>query len=222
MNSLRRGLDISTTSIWRLSRRKPWMKSLGLLELKLGDDVLLDGGGRGRGEGDDGCGPERWEIIAQRSVIGAEVMAPGGDAVRLVDGDERGLAFGEHLGKAGDLHALGRDEEELEGPIEVVAAGLAGVFAREAGVDAGDAEACGGELGGLVVHQRDERGDDQRRAAAGDGGELIAEGLAGSGGHDEQDVAAVGGGAADGLLVGAKRGEAEGLVKKGFEVHAAG
>ena len=48
----------------------------------------------------------------------------------LVDGDEGGLAAGEHLGEAGDAHALGCDEEELEGAVEVVAAGLAGCVAR--------------------------------------------------------------------------------------------
>ncbi len=79
-----------------------------------------------------------------------------------------------------------------------------------------------GELGGLVVHEGDEGGDDQGGAAAGDGGELVAEGLSRTGGHDEEDVAAVGGGAADGLLIGAKAGVTEGLVEEGFEVHATG
>ncbi len=57
---------------------------------------------------------------------------------------------------------------------------------------------------------------------AGDGGELVAERFAGAGGHDQQDVAALGGGAADGLLVGAEGSVAEGLVEEGFEGHAAG
>ena len=73
----------------------------------------------------------------------------------------------------------------------------------------------GGELGGLVFHEGDERADDQGGAAAGDGGELVAEGFAGAGGHDEQDVAAVGGGAADGFLVGAEGCEAEGACGAG-------
>ena len=169
-----------------------------------------------------GAGRSDGQVVAERAVVGAEVVAPGGDAVGLVDGDEGGLALGEHLGEAGDAHALGGDEEELEGAVEVVAAGLAGLFAVEPGVDAGDLEAGGGELGGLVVHQGDERADDQGGAAAGDGGKLVAEALAGAGGHDEQDVAAVGGGAADGLLVGAEGGEAEGLLEEGGELHGAG
>ena len=181
------------------------MKRAGSCELELGDDVVLDGGRGGGGEGDDGRGAEGREVVAEGAVVGAKIVAPGGDAVGLVDGDEGGLAACEHLGEAGDAHALGCDEEELEGAVEVVAAGLAGFFAGEAGVDAGDAEAGGGELGGLVVHEGDEWGDDEGGAAAGDGGELVAEGFSGSGGHDEENVAAVGGGAADGLLVGAKR-----------------
>ena len=73
-----------------------------------------------------GRGAEGGEVVAEGAVVGAEVVAPGGDAVGFVDGDEGGLAAGEHLGEAGDAHALGRDEEELEGAVEVVAAGLAG------------------------------------------------------------------------------------------------
>ena len=89
-------------------------------------------------------------------------------------------------------------------------------------MDAGDAQAGGGELGGLVVHERDERRDDQRGAAAGDGGKLVAEGLARAGGHDEQRVAAVDDGAADGLLIGAEGGEAEGGVEESGEIGHAG
>jgi hypothetical protein len=86
-------------------------------------------------------------------------------------------------------------------------------------VDAGDAESGSGEFGGLIVHERDERGDDEGGAAAGDGGKLVAEGFSRSGGHDEEDIAALGGGAADGFLVGAKGLVAESFVKQGGEVH---
>ncbi len=92
-------------------------------------------------------------------------------------------------------------------------------------MDAGDAEAEGGELGGLVVHEGDEGRDDQRGAAAGEGGELVAEALAGAGGHDEQDVATGCCGLADDLLVRTELavtedaveelGEGFGLLKRG-------
>ena len=131
----------------------------------------------------------------------------------LVNGDEGGLAFGEHLGEAGDAHALWCNEEELESAVEIVAAGLAGLVAGEAGMDAGDAEASGRELGGLVVHKGNQRADDESCPPTGDSGELIAETLAGSGRHDEENVATVSRGAADSLLVGTKGGEAERLMK---------
>ena len=89
-------------------------------------------------------------------------------------------------------------------------------------MDAGDAQAGGGELGGLVVHERDERRDDQRGAGAGDGGKLVAEGLACAGGHDKKRVATVDDSAADGFLIGAKGGEAECGVKESGEIGHAG
>ena len=49
----------------------------------------------------------------------------------LVDSDEGWLAASEHFGKAGDAEAFGRDEEEVESAVEVVAAGLAGVVAAQ-------------------------------------------------------------------------------------------
>ena len=61
-------------------------------EVELGDDVVLDGWRGGCGEGDDGGGAESGEVFAQGAVVGAKVVAPGGDAVGFVDGDERGLA----------------------------------------------------------------------------------------------------------------------------------
>jgi len=79
----------------------------------LDGDVALDGGCRGGGESDDGSWPEGWKVLAEGAVVGAEVVAPGGDAVGLVNGDENGFALGEHLGEARDSHALGGDEEEV-------------------------------------------------------------------------------------------------------------
>jgi hypothetical protein len=71
-------------------------------------------------------------------------------------------------------------------------------------MDAGDAEAEGGELGGLVVHEGDEWADDERSPSACEGGELIAEALAGAGGHDQEDIVTSGCGLAYLLLMRAK------------------
>jgi hypothetical protein len=198
----------------------------GLVEAELVDDVLLDGGGGGSGESDDGGGTQEGQGVTEGAVVGAEIVTPAGDAVGFVDGDEGGCAAGEHFGEAGDAETLGSDEEELELAVEIVATDLAGVVPRESGVDAGDAQAVGGELRGLVFHEGDEGADDEggaegAGAGAGNGGELIAEALAGAGGHDEEDVAALGEGAADGFLIFAEGWEAEGGVEEREEIHGA-
>ena len=97
----------------------------GAGEAELGEDVALDGWGCCRGEGYDWGWAQGGEVLAEHSVVGAKVVSPLGDAVGFVDGDECGLALGEHFGEAGDAKALGGDEEELESAVEVVDAGLA-------------------------------------------------------------------------------------------------
>lgn len=161
-------------------------------------------------------------MLAEHAVVGAKVVAPLRDAVRLVDGDESGRTFREHLGKAGNTQALGSDKQEVECTGEVVGAGLAGDGAVKAGVDARNAEVECGEFGDLVFHQRDERRDDERRSTKSDGGKLVAERLPCPGGHDEQQVAAFDCSATDRFLVGAKALEAEDGVQKLGEVFGMG
>ena len=111
-----------------------------------------------------GAGRQGWKVIAQGAIVGAEVVTPLRDTVSLVDGDEGEWSLREHLREAGDAEAFGCDKEELEGAVEEVTAGLACVIAGEAGVNASSADAEGSELGGLVVHECDERGNDERGA----------------------------------------------------------
>jgi len=73
------------------------------------------------------------------------------------------------------------------------------------------------ELRDLVLHEGDERRDHDRRAAAGEAGELVAERLPGAGGHHQQDVPALHDGAAHRLLVRAEGGKPEPLAQEGGE-----
>ena len=98
--------------------------------------------------------------------------------------------------------------------VQVVDTGLARGGAIASGVDACDRKATSLERGHLVFHQGDQRADDQSRASARDGGKLVAETLAGAGGHDKQHVPALHRGLADGFLIGAERCEAEGTVEE--------
>jgi hypothetical protein len=70
----------------------------------------------------------------------------------------------------------------------------------------------------VIVHQRDKRGDNEGCALARDGGKLVAERFARARGHHQQHVAAIGGGAADGLLIRAEGWMAEGGVQQLGEI----
>ena len=85
-------------------------------------------------------------------------------------------------------------------------------------MDARHAQVECSELGDLVFHECDQRRDHESRPAEGDGGKLVAERLPCPGGHDQQQVAAIDGGAAHGLLVGAEAREAEDRLQKLGEV----
>ena len=60
-----------------------------LRELELGDDVLLDGGRGGGGEGDSGDAGEHVGDASEFTILRAELVAPGRDAVGFVDGEQR-------------------------------------------------------------------------------------------------------------------------------------
>src|ERR1700721_2386795 len=76
VNSLRRGLESSTTSMARLWRRKPWMKSSGCASLSWGMMSFctvgvavavraMTGGGRGGGGKSRGCDEKELESAVE-------------------------------------------------------------------------------------------------------------------------------------------------------------
>ena len=76
----------------------------------------------------------------------------------------------------------------------------------------------GGQLVDLVLHQRDQRREDERRLGPQHRRELVGERLAGAGRHQRERVAALDGGADDLLLAGPEVGEAEELAQAGAEI----
>ena len=107
-------------------------------QAQLLDDVVLHQRRGGGGQGDDRRGTEAWQIAAQHAIVGAEVVAPLGDAMGFVDGHQRRFSLGQHFGEARDAQALRRDEEELQFAGEIIDAGLPGGGAIAAGMDALD------------------------------------------------------------------------------------
>ena len=125
-------------------------------------------GGGGGGQHRDAVG-QVGEQGADPAVVGPEVVAPVGDAVRLVDDQQPAgrREPGQHLvAEAGVVEPLRADQQhvDLAGPDRVLdRLPLLDV----GGVDRDRADA--GPLGGgdLVAHQREQRGDDHGRPGAG-------------------------------------------------------
>ena len=162
---------------------------------------------------------QRLETAPDEEVVGAEVVAPHAHAVHLVHDDETDADVGQEIDEARLPQALGRRVDEA-----LVSGGHAGesrgrLLRRERGVD----ERRGRrdlrrELVDLVLHERDQRREDERRLGAQHRGELVRERLARAGRHERERVAACDRGAHDVLLPGPEGVEAEELAQRGEEI----
>ena len=153
--------------------------------------------GRRRGGQHRRAGGQRAEQVADAPVVGAEVVAPVGDAVRLVD---------DHAARSGATRPgqlllaeprvgqpLGGDEQD----VDVVGGQPGGDVVPLGHVGAGDLhrpDAGAGRGGHLVAHQRQQRADQQGRALAPAaqqrGGDEVDGRLAPAGAlHDERALA---------------------------------
>ena len=132
-------------------------------------DVVGDPGvgGRGRGQHRDAVGQVA-EQGADAPVVGSEVVAPVGDAVRLVDHQQSTgrRQPGQHLvAEAGVVETLGADQQDVDlTGVDRDVDRLPVLDVRRVDRDRADA----GPLGGrdLVAHQGQQRRDDHRRPGA--------------------------------------------------------
>ena len=106
----------STTSIAMLARRKPWMNRAGRTSPNCSAMSSCTIGVAVAVSAMTGAGRSRRQVLAEHAVVRPEIVPPLGNAVRLVDGDQRRLALRQHLGEAGHAQPLGRDEQELQLP----------------------------------------------------------------------------------------------------------
>jgi len=153
-------------------------------------DVVADRRRGGGGHRDGAVLAELVEEIAEAEVVRAEVVAPGGDAVRLVDGHQA-RAQGRHpLQHLGVGQLLGREEQELDraggDPLQRLAPLAFGL--RRADPDRACAGAGRLDAGDLVVLQGEQRRDDDGRPVDEQSGELVDQRLARAGRRDQQHV----------------------------------
>ena len=159
------------------------------------------------------------ERAPDEEVVGPEVVPPHRDAVHLVDHHEPHADRPERPDERLLPQALGRGVEKAR---------VAGGNRREArrrlfGVERRvDERRRGADLRGqlvdLVLHQRDQRREDERRGRPQHRGELVRQRLAGAGRHDRERVDALERGTDDRLLSGPEAVEAEELPERGAEI----
>ena len=153
---------------------------------ELARDVVDHRLGGGRGEGEDVGLPRRGSGAADLEEGRTEVVAPLRDAVRLVDDDQADRMLRDEVEERGVGEPLGRREHDprLAGGDRLLRrVDLVGAD-RAVQLDGGDAELA--QLVALVLHQRDQRRDDERRSGQEEGGKLVAERLARAGRHHRE------------------------------------
>ncbi len=183
------------------------------------DDVLAHPlGGRG-GEGHDRDAREALAQSAKLPVLGPEIVAPLGDAMRLVNDDAADIPGAGAIEEA-------REQEPLWGGVEKL--GLAGVEGAEARFGLGGAEGRIEKSGRnarhlerihLVLHEGDQGGDDDGQPLLHDCGKLKAKRFPAAGRQQREDIAPGQRGADDLLLARLEGIEAEMLLEGGEEGH---
>src|SRR6516165_6193682 len=91
------GTGTSTTSMARLSRRKPWMKRDGF---SIPNCCMMSACTVGVAVAAIATTAQHGQVLPQHPVVGPEIVAPLRNAMRLVNRDQRQSAPGQHLRKA--------------------------------------------------------------------------------------------------------------------------
>ena len=184
-----------------------------------GRDVLRRLGSRRRSHAEERRLAELGERTADEEVVGAEVVAPHAHAVHLVDHDQPDADRPRRLEESRLAQPLRCDVDEplLARPDARESRGR--LLPGERRVDEGRGRRdAGRKLVHLILHERDERRENERRLGPEHRGELVRERLAGPGGHERERVPAVDRSAHDLLLTGSERVESEELAKRGGQV----
>ncbi len=162
-------------------------EDLGVPQAQLGDDVAAYLRRRRRRVGVDGDLVERLPQRAELPVLRAKVVAPLADAVRLVHREEGGGGALQPLEEPVHHQPLGRQVEQLHAAGGERAHHRRTLGRRLAAVEHGGGHAGLAQAVDLVLHERDQRRDDDGETATVRGGGLVAERLAAARGqHDER------------------------------------
>jgi len=154
----------------------------------------------------------------QLQVLRAKIVAPLRYAVRLVDREQRDARTIEQLEAAGREQSFGRHVEQVEFAGDERTFDRGGFARAERRIQECRPHAELAQRFHLVVHQRDQRRDDDAGAVAHERRNLVAQRLAGAGGHQHQRIAAGDDVIDDGRLVAAERVVAEHVAQHGTRI----
>jgi hypothetical protein len=165
---------------------------------------------RGRGgEGEDLRNLQGTALGPQPQVGGPEVVAPLRDAVRLVDAEQLRPAPAHRRAGVIRLERLGGRQDDERAPLLDPGQGFPARLRPDRAVEAHHRYVPGLEPLLLVAHERQQRGDDERRPVTQEGGHLVDQRLAVSGRKDHQGVPTRQHRLDRLLLLGAEPGDAE-------------
>ncbi|MGC0330184.1 hypothetical protein RKD23_003174 [Streptomyces sp. SAI-170] len=111
----------------------------------------------------------------QGEIVGAEVVAPLGHAVCLVDREDRDLAAGEQVEGGVQAQPLRRQVEQVQLARQELGLHRPALVEVLRGVHEAGPHAQRTQCVHLVLHQRDQRGDDDTCAGSDQGGDLVAQ-----------------------------------------------
>lgn len=144
-------------------------------DFKVAANIFRNLRGGGGGEAEDARDFEFFGEAGELEIIGSEVVAPFGDAMGFVDGEEGEF----HLFEAGPEflvgEAFGGDVEEFEVVVFEALVEVDDFVFGEGGVESRGGDLFADQGVNLVLHQGDEGGDDEGEAIEKEGGELVAE-----------------------------------------------
>ncbi len=162
--------------------------ALGAVDFERGEDVVLH---ERRRRGREGDGRRVAHVVAgagDLEVVGAEVVAPLADAVRLVHGEERDASLGERAEERLVAEPLGRDVDEPNRPAPQRVEPGPLLLDRHRRVEGDGRNPPPRQRIHLILHQRDERRDHHRHTVEQARRELVDERLPRPGRHHDERI----------------------------------
>ena len=160
-----------------------------LLQPQLFHNILPYPGGGGGGQGNGRNSGEVCPQLAKVPVVGTKLVAPLGNAVGLVHGNQAQVHALQKAPKPRNRQPFRGNVQDLHPSAGGLGLGQLNRRCREGTVDESGADAVGVQRVHLVFHQGNQGRHDQGDARQANGGQLVAQRLATARGHQRQAVA---------------------------------